>query len=64
MLQLQRNFMPKYCRDQARDELWLMMGGGAAIGIAGGYPTVFIFPNTCYFVNHPPQLSHAYHSHP
>ena len=28
--------MVKYCRDQARDELWLMMGGGAAVGVAGG----------------------------
>ncbi|MBD2498523.1 hypothetical protein [Nostoc sp. FACHB-280] len=28
--------MNKYCRDQARDELWLMMGAGAAAGIAGG----------------------------
>jgi len=25
----------KYCRDQARDELLLMMGGGAATGVAG-----------------------------
>ena len=32
--------MIKYCRDQARDELWLMMGGGAAIGIAGGVPLI------------------------
>jgi uncharacterized protein (DUF697 family) len=30
--------MVKYCRDQARDELWLMMGGGAAAGAAGGVP--------------------------
>ncbi len=30
--------MDKYCRDQARDELWLMMGGGAAAGFAGGVP--------------------------
>ncbi|MBU7584040.1 MAG: hypothetical protein KAF91_14205 [Nostoc sp. TH1S01] len=28
--------MNKYCRDQARDELWLIMGAGAAAGIAGG----------------------------
>jgi uncharacterized protein (DUF697 family) len=32
--------MPKYCRDQARDELWLMMGGGAAAGVAGGVPVI------------------------
>lgn len=30
--------MVKYCRDQARDELWLMMGGGVAAGAAGGVP--------------------------
>jgi hypothetical protein len=30
--------MLKYCRDQARDELWLMMGGGAAGGVASGIP--------------------------
>jgi uncharacterized protein (DUF697 family) len=28
--------MIKYCREQARDELWLMMGAGATAGIAGG----------------------------
>ncbi|BAZ87484.1 hypothetical protein [Dolichospermum compactum] len=28
--------MNKYCRDQARDELWLMMGAGATAGVAGG----------------------------
>lgn len=28
--------MNKYCRDQARDELWLMMGAGATAGITGG----------------------------
>lgn len=28
--------MTKYCRDQARDELWLMMGAGATAGVAGG----------------------------
>lgn len=28
--------MNKYCRDQARDELWLMMGAGATVGVAGG----------------------------
>ncbi|WP_392476289.1 hypothetical protein [Nostoc sp. C110] len=32
--------MLKYCRDQARDELWLMMGGGAAVGVAGGVPVI------------------------
>jgi uncharacterized protein (DUF697 family) len=32
--------MTKYCRDQAREELWLMMGGGAAAGVAGGIPVV------------------------
>lgn len=32
--------MPKYCRDQARDELLLMMGGGAAAGVAGGVPVL------------------------
>lgn len=32
------NFMVKYCRDQARNELWLMMGGGVAAGAAGGVP--------------------------
>jgi uncharacterized protein (DUF697 family) len=30
----------KYCRDQAREELLLMMGGGAATGVAGGIPIV------------------------
>ncbi|WP_242054080.1 hypothetical protein [Nostoc sp. FACHB-888] len=35
--------MPKYCRDQARDELWLMMGGGAAVGVAGGVPVIGAF---------------------
>lgn len=40
MLQFQGNFMVKYCRDQARDELWLMMGGGAAVGGAGGIPVI------------------------
>jgi hypothetical protein len=30
--------MYKYCRDQAREELWLMMGGGAASGVAGAVP--------------------------
>jgi uncharacterized protein (DUF697 family) len=28
--------MKKYCRDQARDELWLMMGAGATAGLTGG----------------------------
>jgi uncharacterized protein (DUF697 family) len=28
--------MTKYCREQARDELWLMMGAGATAGVAGG----------------------------
>lgn len=28
--------MTKYCCDQARDELWLMMGAGATAGITGG----------------------------
>ena len=32
--------MPKYCRDQAREELFLMMGGGALTGVAGGIPVV------------------------
>ncbi|MDB9307012.1 MULTISPECIES: hypothetical protein [Cyanophyceae] len=32
--------MPKFCRDQAREELWLMMGGGAAAGMAGGVPFI------------------------
>jgi uncharacterized protein (DUF697 family) len=32
--------MPKYCRDQARQELFLMMGGGALTGVAGGIPVV------------------------
>lgn len=32
--------MPKYCRDQAREELLLMMGGGALTGVAGGIPVV------------------------
>lgn len=32
--------MIKYCRDQAREELWLMMGGGAAAGVAGGVPLI------------------------
>ncbi|MBD2214700.1 hypothetical protein H6G27_33355 [Nostoc linckia FACHB-104] len=32
--------MPKYCRDQAREELWLMMGGGAAAGVVGGVPVI------------------------
>ncbi|MGI2907951.1 hypothetical protein [Tolypothrix sp. VBCCA 56010] len=32
--------MPKYCRDQAREELFLMMGGGAATGVAGAIPIV------------------------
>ncbi len=32
------NFMSKYCRDQAREELWLMMGGGVASGAAGAVP--------------------------
>ena len=27
--------MVQYCRDQARNELWLMMGGGVAAGGAG-----------------------------
>ncbi|MBC6433781.1 hypothetical protein FM036_25205 [Nostoc sp. HG1] len=35
--------MVKYCRDQARDELWLMMGGGAAAGGAGGIPVIGAF---------------------
>jgi uncharacterized protein (DUF697 family) len=30
--------MVQYCRDQARNELWLMMGGGVAAGAAGGVP--------------------------
>jgi uncharacterized protein (DUF697 family) len=30
--------MYKYCRDQAREELWLMMGGGLASGAAGAIP--------------------------
>ena len=30
----------KYCRDQARDELLLMMGGGAATGVAGSIPII------------------------
>lgn len=30
--------MSKSCQDQAREELWLMMGGGAAAGVAGGVP--------------------------
>ena len=28
----------RYCRDQARDELLLMLGGGAAAGLAGEIP--------------------------
>ena len=28
--------MTKYCCEQARDELWLMMGAGATAGVAGG----------------------------
>lgn len=32
--------MPKYCRDQAREELFLMMGGGVATGVLGGIPVV------------------------
>lgn len=32
--------MPKYCRDQARDELWLMMGGGATAGVIAGVPAI------------------------
>lgn len=32
--------MTKYCRDQAREELLLMMGGGAATGVAGSIPVV------------------------
>lgn len=32
--------MTKYCRDQARDELWLMMGAGATAGVAGGVSIV------------------------
>ncbi|MBE9037779.1 hypothetical protein [aff. Roholtiella sp. LEGE 12411] len=32
--------MPKYCRDQARDELWLMMGGGVTAGVAGWVPVM------------------------
>ncbi len=35
--------MPKYCSDQARDELWLMMGGGVTAGLAGGVPGVGAF---------------------
>ena len=30
----------KYCCDQARDELLLMMGGGAATGVAGSIPII------------------------
>ncbi|MDB9453085.1 hypothetical protein PN478_14005 [Dolichospermum circinale CS-534/05] len=30
--------MVQYCRDQARNELWLMMGGGVAAGAIGGVP--------------------------
>jgi len=30
--------MPKYCRDQARQELSMMMGGGALTGVAGAIP--------------------------
>jgi hypothetical protein len=29
----------KYCRDQAWEELWLMMGGGLPSGAAGGIKT-------------------------
>ncbi len=29
---------PRYCRDQAHDELLLMLGGGAAAGLAGEIP--------------------------
>lgn len=32
--------MTTYCRDQAREELTLMMGGGALCGVAGGIPVV------------------------
>ncbi len=32
--------MVKYCQDQARDELNLMMGGGLAAGVAGGIPVL------------------------
>jgi len=32
--------MPKYCRDQARDQLWLMMGSGATAGVAGWVPVI------------------------
>lgn len=32
--------MLKYCRDQARDELWSMMGYGAATGLGGGIPGI------------------------
>ena len=30
----------KYCRDQAKEELLLMMGGGAATGVAGNIPII------------------------
>jgi len=32
--------MTKYCRDQAREELILMLGGGAAAGLAGEIPVI------------------------
>ncbi|MFL9458489.1 MULTISPECIES: hypothetical protein [Nostocales] len=32
--------MTQYCRDRAREELSLMMGGGAATGVAGTIPVV------------------------
>ncbi|MBE9209010.1 hypothetical protein IQ244_21200 [Nostoc sp. LEGE 06077] len=35
--------MNKYCRDQARDELWLMMGAGATAGIASGVSIIGAF---------------------
>ena len=32
--------MNKYCCEQARDELWLMMGAGATAGLTGGISTL------------------------
>ncbi|MFL9458477.1 MULTISPECIES: hypothetical protein [Nostocales] len=35
--------MTKYCRDQAREELWLMMGGGLLTGVGSSVPFVGAF---------------------
>lgn len=40
MSQQQKLYSLKYCSEQARDELWLMMGGGAVAGAAGGVPII------------------------